>query len=95
MKLPCELKIYDKKLNLYIPNNYEYIKSIHFNTLGQIDFIITEFVNVTSGGKPFMQECKYCVDEIDIYVNGKRFFNDMQNSPTPEERPGGRTAGRG
>ena len=59
MKLPCELKIYDKKLNLYIPNNYEYIKSIHFNTLGQID----------------------------IYVNGKRFFNDMQNKPTPEERP--------
>ena len=89
MKLPFDLKIYDKKSDLYIPNDYEYIKSIHFNSASEIDFIVTEFVNVTASGKPYMQEEKYIInDEIDIYINDEK----VQNAPTAEERPIGRTA---
>ncbi len=72
MKLPFELKIYDKKKDLYIPNDFEYIKSIHFNPSGEIEFIVTEFVNVNASGEPFMQEERLSIDEIDIFVNGKK-----------------------
>ena len=72
MKLSFEIEIYDRKRNLKIPNDYEYIKSIHFDTAGKIDFIVTEFVNVTASGESFMQEEKLSVDEVDIFIDGKK-----------------------
>jgi len=81
-KFIFKLKIYDKKRNLYIPNDYEYIKSIHFNNCQEIDFIVTEFVNVTASGVPFMQEQKYSFNEVDLYID----CVDAKQS-APEERP--------
>ena len=68
--------IVDKKRDLVIPNDYEYLKSINFNCSGDIDFIETEFVNVKASGESYIDKSIYKVgeDEFEFYINGKRLI---------------------
>ena len=67
-----KVTIIDKRRQLVIPNKYEYVKSIVFNQSGEIEYIETEFVNVTASGEPFIDNFTYELKDIELYICGKR-----------------------
>jgi len=60
-----KVTIIDKRRQLVIPNEYEYVKSIVFNQCGEIEYIETEFVDVTASGEPFIDNFIYELKDIE------------------------------
>jgi len=78
--MPC---IFDRKSLIYMPEKYK-------KRLRELEKVVSKKIG---------KEVKFFALDVEKYLEQNILFDlfDLfpQNSPTPEERPGGRTAGRG